>query len=309
MSDHCRLCDAAGTVRPAGFQQYYRQKHGNPAVISWWECRNCRGWFADPPPPPDVIRANWGVVAYADWRQDQQITEDKGDLSNRVLASIARRGSKGTLLDAGCAFGTFMAMAKAAGWDVAGYDPNPESVRIARDRGLDVREGWTVAECGFCSGKFDAITAIDSFYYSWWPYQDLREFARLLRPGGVLAMRVSNKRCFLGMVRAVLPGGRRRNAVLSRFLQGQFHTVGMRSLQRALEGVGFAQIYHLPHATTAPLRSCRWSTRIAYGVADAVRYATFNQFDLSPGVLLFARKDAGGEKTGDACPPVTAAAG
>lgn len=258
-------------------------------MTSWWQCSQCGGWFAGPLPPPDVIRSNWRTVLYADPSYEQIIASYKSCLTNRILTGLRERGSIGTLLDVGCSTGKFMLEALGNGWKVAGFDPNEAATAMARQRGLDVRTGWTVQECGYDPATFDAITAVDVFYYSQHPLEDLRTFQRLLRDGGTLAMRISNKRFIMGLARYLVSSSDRRDVRLSRLLQGQFHSISLGSLASVLKEIGFSRIHYEP-APTAPLRCHSIPSRMLYLIANALHRTTLGRIHLSPGILLFAQK-------------------
>jgi len=163
---------------------------------------------------------------------------------------------------------------------------------FARQHGFDVRLGWSLDQCGYAVEQFHAVTSIDVFYYSWSPLDDLRTYCRLLRPGGVLAMRITNKRFALGVARRLTAAGPTRDALLSKMLIDQFHAISLGSLSRILQKVGFQRICCEPHASTIQFRSMSWKTRTSYLVADAVWLATFGCANVSPGVIVYAQKPA-----------------
>jgi 2-polyprenyl-3-methyl-5-hydroxy-6-metoxy-1,4-benzoquinol methylase len=287
----CLLCGSDRPVRPAEFVQRLRQAAGPAVPVDWWECRDCLGWFAYPVPSVEVLQRNWGTVPYADPSCQPKIFDAKRHMIRKFLAGLAARVPPGKLLDVGCSTGLFMQEAKKAGWTVSGFDPNESALKIARQHGFDVRQGWSLADAGYADAQFDALTVIDVFYYSWNPLNDLRTFHRLVRPGGTLAMRITNKRLFLGIARRLTTGAG-RDALLTKMLQDQFHAISLGSLGRALRKVGFDQVYFQSRATTVPFRSMSWKTLTAYFTADAIRLATFGRVNVSPGVIVYARKSA-----------------
>jgi hypothetical protein len=103
-------------------------------------------------------------------------------------------------------------------------------------------------------------------------------------------MRVSNKRAFYGWLRRSMPRGSKRNAKLSRAVQVHFHSISIRSLTRILKEVGFNEVHIRPHASTVPFSVARWRTRTGYLTSTVIRFLSFGRIDLSPGVLVFARK-------------------
>lgn len=286
----CPLCDQATGVGPAGFRQIYRQAGAESVLLSWWECRACRGWFAYPMPTPVQIDRHCRTAVYNRPAQAVELSQAKSSLQHRILARLSDRTSPGPLLDFGCSFGEFMAQAAHAGWTPSGFDPNDEAVKIASAKGWDTRCGWVLDEAGFPEKHFAAVTAIDSFCFAWHPYDTLRTFHRLLQPGGVLAMRLTNKRAVLGLARALSGSDTARDTRLSRILKGQFHGISMGSLVTILSRIGFDQIRIEPQAATAPWHMLSSSTRLAYGLAQVVSCLTLRRIIISPGVLLFARR-------------------
>lgn len=91
----------------------------------------------------------------------------------------------GRLLDVGCGNGGFMALAKQAGWTVQGVDFDPEAVRTARSRGLDVRVGG-IEVFGEESACFDVITICHVIEHLFDPVVVIRRMYELLKPGGCL---------------------------------------------------------------------------------------------------------------------------
>jgi len=99
----------------------------------------------------------------------------------------------GRLLDVGCATGLFLrAMQSAPGWELYGVDISPHAVRIARETyHLNVMEG-TLEAPHFSDSFFDVVTMWDVFEHLHDPARSLQEIFRILRPDGVLVLRVPN---------------------------------------------------------------------------------------------------------------------
>ena len=289
-SARCLLCNERNSIVPAGFHQVYPQKDSDPVLLDWWECGTCKGWFVHPFPTPEVIERHWGLVEYNDPKLAIEIARAKVGVNQRILAGLSRWTKPGPLLDFGCNFGQFLVMAREAGWDPVGFDPYETAAEIARSKGFDVRCGWSLVEAGFPEGYFAAITANDVFCLVWDPVGVLQTFYRLLRPGGVLGMRLTNKRFILGLLRSFSRPGAARDHRISYILQGQFRSIGLASLTRIMRGLGFDSIEVKSRAVTAPWSALRWQTQIAYVGAEIVRFLSLTKLNLSPGVLLFARK-------------------
>ena len=288
--EQCRICNRAGVVTPGRFRQIYRQLGRDPIHLTWWECRSCRGWFVHPVPTPDNILRNCARAVWNDPNRAIEIARAKESVQKRILLQLSAWTKPGPLLDFGCSFGEFLVLARQAGWIPCGFDPNDIAVKTATDKGFDVRGGWLLEEAGFPDKHFAAVTAIDSFCFTWDPYATLQLFFRLLQPGGVLTMRLTNKRVVLGLARALSRSGPDRDERLSRILQGQFHSIAIESLVSILRGMGFDRIEVDSQATTAPWRTLSASTRLAYGLARVGSLLSLYKVNFSPGVLLFAQK-------------------
>jgi SAM-dependent methyltransferase len=110
-----------------------------------------------------------------------------------VLDALAKIRSPGDLLDVGSHCGFFLRRARARGWRTTGVEPSPTSSALARERfDLDVRTGFLDERFGDAS--FDAVTMLDVLEHVGQPQPLLREIRRVLRPGGIVAIKVPNVR-------------------------------------------------------------------------------------------------------------------
>jgi SAM-dependent methyltransferase len=98
-------------------------------------------------------------------------------------------GAGTDLLDVGCGSGRFCQLAAARGARVAGIDATPEFVAIARERtpAADVRLG-DMQFLPWDEDAFDVVTGFNAFFYAADIVAALREAARVLRPGGHIAL-------------------------------------------------------------------------------------------------------------------------
>lgn len=289
---HCLLCHKTKRIRSAGFRQGYKQVGRDSLSLTWWECEDCSGWFVWPVPTPSEIESHCNRANYNDPSQARVVSEGKKTLHMRLLSQMAKWTAPGRLLDVGCSFGEFMLLARADGWEPSGFDPYGPAAALVAQKGFDVRCEWVLEKAGFLDRHFAAVTAIDSFYYVWNPYKTLQTFHDLLLPGGVLAMRVTNKHAMLSLARCLSMPGEGRDARLTAILKGQFHSIGVNRLEEILRGIGFDRVEIEPFATTAQWNTLSLGTRTAYSVAQGLYKGTFGRVNLSPGVLIFAQKES-----------------
>jgi SAM-dependent methyltransferase len=106
------------------------------------------------------------------------------------LTGLARSGRPALILDAGCGTGNNLRHLARHGRAV-GVDLSDDALRFCRARGVAAARAELLA-LPFPDGRFDCVTSLDVIYHRW--VQDdaaaVREMARVLRPGGLLLLRV-----------------------------------------------------------------------------------------------------------------------
>lgn len=101
-------------------------------------------------------------------------------------------GGPARVLDAGCGTGGLIKDLRAgdAEWTVTGLDFSPRACELARMRtGVEVVEG-SITDLPFADGSFDAVVSADVVCQVEDGARALREFARVVRPGGVVLVNV-----------------------------------------------------------------------------------------------------------------------
>lgn len=195
----CNLCDADDTtlVYPStlpdgaldtpdpGSLACTNSRYGvHPPIV---RCRRCGLMYANPRREASVLLNGYDHVVdetYVKEREGRVLT------FRRHLQPIEKLVGSGTgkrLLDVGCHIGIFLEIAAERGWDAWGVEPSFWSVSQARDRGLKVTHG-TLRQAAFDSDFFDVVTLWDVIEHLPDPRAELLEVARVLRPGGLLAV-------------------------------------------------------------------------------------------------------------------------
>jgi SAM-dependent methyltransferase len=201
-------------------------------------------------------------------------------------------GARPRILDAGCGTGNNLRHLAAWGRPL-GVDVSAEALRFCRERGVTAAGGSLLA-LPFADGAFDCVTSFDVIYHRWVTDDGaaVDEMARVLRPGGLLLVRVpalralwgahdeavhSRHRYTRGELRALLEG---RGLALLRLTYGNsflFPLVAARRTLDRLTGRHGSDVGFLP----APLE---WAFRnVLRAEAALVRHAS-----LPLGTSLFA---------------------
>ena len=113
--------------------------------------------------------------------------------TRRLTRHLARRG---TGLEVGSYVGAFLAAAREARWTFEGLDVNTRVNEFARSLGFAVHNGDLEHFQLPRERTFDAVAIWNTFDQLPDPKAAVRVTARLLRPGGLLAIRVPNGACY-----------------------------------------------------------------------------------------------------------------
>jgi SAM-dependent methyltransferase len=124
-------------------------------------------------------------------RMDRQRSVSK--LARQVFRHTRKPGK---ILDIGCATGAFLNEMKNAGWVCTGIEPSHYAATFAKDHyDLDVREGFLQDQL-FPEESFDVITLWDVLEHVPDPITTLHQVSRLVKPGGLVVIRIPNPDSF-----------------------------------------------------------------------------------------------------------------
>lgn len=99
------------------------------------------------------------------------------------IAATAGLGPGASVADIGCGTGISTRLFAKRGFEVVGVEPNPEMLSRAEPAKGIRFQGGEATSTGLPSGTFDLAAAAQAFH--WFPIPEtLREFARILKPGG-----------------------------------------------------------------------------------------------------------------------------
>ncbi len=194
----CNLCGSAETRPFAQLSDLLLERPEVHATLV--QCVNCGLVYQNPRPTPAEIVQHYPLEyeSYTDfsvgkkrnWLLQKAINYGS---QKRVRFVTRYRPQGGRLLDIGCAAGAFMlGMEAQGGWKTYGVELSEEVALLARSRhGLEVLPG-TLEQASFGDEVFDVVTMWDVFEHLHDPAATLREVHRVLKPDGIVVLRVPN---------------------------------------------------------------------------------------------------------------------
>jgi len=179
----CRLCGAQEA-------RIYHKKDG----YSILRCCQCDLVYLDHPTRPDSLRDLYSAEYFHD-DGERQGYHDYCSLQTSItttakvrLKHMARFCSRGSLLEIGCAMGFFLQAAQHTGWEVQGVELSDYAAKMATERfSLPVIAGC-LEDARFPATSFDAVAMWDVIEHVPNPLSLMREVARVLRRGGLVAL-------------------------------------------------------------------------------------------------------------------------
>lgn len=195
-------CPGCGTEveRPEVLLRGHDRLTGAPGHFTVLACPDCGLAFTHPRLRPEDFATYYpeSYSAYEPNVSDRlpSLGERLGELQRQAIVRFGpyRRvwqRPPGRLLDVGCGTGDLAAIFGRHGWSVAGIEPSSAAAEHARAVGVEAVAG-TLADAPWEDGEFDAILFNHSLEHIDDPAGAVADAARLLRPGGLLAIAVPN---------------------------------------------------------------------------------------------------------------------
>jgi 2-polyprenyl-3-methyl-5-hydroxy-6-metoxy-1,4-benzoquinol methylase len=178
----CNLCGATGASR--------FRRDGDFTIL---RCEGCGLRYLDPQPTAEQLDALYSHSYFendASVRQGYQSYAAEVDNHRATFETRLRYLSppSGKLLDVGAATGVFVERARARGWQAEGVEPSEWAATFAREELRQPVRTTTLEAAAFPDRSFDAVTMWEVIEHLPDPRNTLREIARVLKPGGTLAL-------------------------------------------------------------------------------------------------------------------------
>lgn len=107
-----------------------------------------------------------------------------------VIAALAAHAPGSKLFELGCGNGAMAATLAARGYDIAGVDPSPSGIAIARASSNPCRleHGSSDENLGARFGRFDAVLSLEVVEHVFSPKRYAEAIDELLVPGGIAVL-------------------------------------------------------------------------------------------------------------------------
>lgn len=232
-------------------------------------CAACGLVFRNPRPAAPAI-----TRAYADDRYGRPRLEALFGAQLEFYRAKARHlrrrlpaARRVRVVEVGSFVGGFLAAGEEQGWDMLGIDPGAEVHAFCRARGLRVLRG-TITDAPLTPESADCVAIWNAFDQLPHPEATLSAARHILRPGGVLVLRVPNGACF----RSAMAWARRLPRALAARLYAllawnnllafpYLYGYSTRTLDRLLARHAFGRVWAVPDTLLrlADAQTKRWA--------------------------------------------------
>jgi SAM-dependent methyltransferase len=165
----CLVCKSDKLKRKNGFEKHHLCK-----------CGFCRFVFCQLIPTQEELNEVYEGYGRNDYLSDLTI-----QAYERVLDSLEPYRKTNKLIDVGCGIGYFVEVATKRGWDVYGTEFTQEAVEICEKKGAKMKLG-VLNPKNYAPGSFDVVTSFEVIEHINNPREELGNFHKLLRKGGVV---------------------------------------------------------------------------------------------------------------------------
>jgi len=154
-------------------------------------CPRCKVAFRERQETEEELEDYWQEEFWTE--REIQKRKDREPVFRHAFSLLQRRVPRaGAVLDIGCGIGTFLAVCREGGWDVAGVEPSEGACRVARSEYDLELTNALFSSALFPDRRFDAVFAAQVVHHLPDPVAFLADVDRVLAPGGVLMLRTPN---------------------------------------------------------------------------------------------------------------------
>lgn len=172
---NCILCDSDSLHKIKGYEQHHLVK-----------CKSCKFVFCEPIPSTEELEEHYKGYGRNDYLSPITIKR-----YNELLDTFEEFRKTNKILDVGCGIGYFLEVAKERGWDVYGTEYTDEAIQICSSKGINMQKG-ILSSRNYQNEEFDIITSFEVIEHINNPIEELMNFYKVLRKGGLVYLTTPN---------------------------------------------------------------------------------------------------------------------
>ena len=166
---NCILCASVSLKNLKGYEEHYLVK-----------CQSCKFVFCEPIPTERELEKHYENYGRNDYLSPLTIKR-----YHEILDSFEPYRKTNKLIDVGCGIGYFLEEAKKRGWEVFGTEFTDEAIEICSKKGIKMNKG-VLNPNNYDSQEFDVITSFEVIEHINNPQEELANFYKILRKGGLV---------------------------------------------------------------------------------------------------------------------------
>lgn len=286
----CPICETDANVLLYGQQQYLVGDGQIPSMI--YRCRKCDFNFRRFDRPISEIVSHFKVAPYSTEEVEQHWWRRREGFYRFLLDMLSKPADGKSLLDIGCAFGHFLDFAVERGYRPFGAEVSEEMAELLRRRRDYPVSSRPLDDLQLPERQFDVITFVDSLYYFENPLETLCQCHKLLKTGGELLIRVTNRNGMARIHRLALALTLRSNKVPRMPFWTTDDAISghsRKSLTKLMNKTGFRIIKLTGLEKGKKIES--FGLRTFYQLTDILYRITFGSICLTPGIVCLAKRD------------------
>jgi len=243
------------------------------------QCKACSFVYVTPLPTEQFLYLHYQQYLPSENIRIEQWRTMMSDIFLKSLDVIDVRYNyqRGTLLDIGCGYGFFLELARRRGWHVHGIEPCVHARDHAASMAIKI-DSESLIEKRYEDEMFDVVTLFYVLEHLPNPLRYLNEINRILKPGGLLLLRVPHTTPIVNFLKIF----RISNKLYD--IPSHLSDFSPKAIALALSKAGFCEIQTFPGGATRPHPLCERLISVGSGAIADVLYTLSGKRLLLPGV-------------------------